>query len=351
MKYLLIDGNNLSVRCAFANETLRSTTGIPTGVHFGVMQSLIKFKEDYPDYQILISWDGKSQRRVKEAQAAVEKNLIPSGYKENRPKGEDLPQAMKDFHAQSPYLKRAVECTGIPQIRLEAYETDDIINTYCNLLKKDNEVVCVTGDEDYFQLLDDHVVIFNAGKKKTTTKTDWEKENGIKVGQYLDVCALMGDTSDNIFGVYGIGPKTALDLIKEHGSCEKVMEAFHKELDPLRQSYPDIEGEDFKTLAEMGLDDNNPKKKAKYPSITPKTPFTGVAWALENKKVKKLAKTTLMTLMFEEVVKLGYSLSKMDIITDLPEIKQGEFNKAKLLEYLDYYDIQSLKGSVDIFRK
>lgn len=351
MKYLLIDANNLAVRCAYGNETLRSTTGIPTGVHFGVMQSLIKLKEGYPDYQLLISWDGKSARRVQEAQAAVEKGLIPLGYKGNRPKGEDLPQAMKDFHAQSPYLKRALEYTGIPQIRLENYETDDIIASYCNLLKKDNEVVCVTGDEDYFQLLDDHVTVFNAGKKTTTTKLSWEKENGIKVEQYLDVCALMGDTTDNIYGVYGIGPKTALDLIKEHSSWEKVMTAFHKELDPLRQSYPDIEGEDFKTLAEMGLDKENPKKKAKYPGITPKTPFTGVAWALENKKIKKLAKTTLMSLMFEEVVRLAYSLSKMDTIADLPEIKQGNFNEARLLEYLDYYDIQSLKGSVDVFRK
>jgi len=351
MKYLLIDGNNLGCRCAFAHETLRSVSGIPTGVHFGVMQSLIKFKEDYPDYQMLLSWDGKSKRRNEEADAAVSSGLIPLGYKGNRPKEEDQPQALKDFHAQSPYLKRAVEYTGIPQIRLEDYETDDIIASYCNLLKKDNEIVCVTGDEDYFQLLDDHIKIFNAGKKITTTKSDWEKENGIKVEQYLDACALMGDTTDNIYGVYGIGPKTALDLIKEHGSWQKVMEAFHKELDPLRATYPDISAEDFKVLAEMGLGKENPKKKAKYPGINPKTPFTGVAWALENKKIKKLAKTTLMTLMFEEVVKLAYSLSKMDIIGDLPEIKQGEFNKARLLEYLDYYDIQSLKGSVDIFGK
>ena len=347
MKYLLIDGNNLAVRCAFANEALRSTQGIPTGVHFGVFQSLIKLKQQYPDYQFLISWDGHSTRRIKESKEAVEKKLIKSGYKENRDK-ENLPQPLKDFHDQSLFLKKAIDQTGIPQIRYEDQETDDVINSYCSLLKKDNEIVCVTSDSDYIQLLDTNVTIYDSMKQKVTTKESWESENGIKIEQYLDMCALTGDTSDNIFGVYGVGDKTALEMIKEHGSWQKVMEAYHREIDPLRLTYPDLKDKEFEELAKMGLDPSNPKKKAKYPGITINTPFTGVAMALENKSVKKIAKTTLMTLMFEKTVELAYSLSKMDIIENLPEIKQGIFCKEKILEYFNYYDIQSLKSDVDI---
>ena len=70
---------------------------------------------------------------------------------------------------------------------------------------------------------------------------------------------------------------------------------------------------------------------------------------LEDKKIKKLTKSDLMILMFERRVELAYSLKKMDIIPDLPEIKQGVFNKERLIEYFNYYDIQTLKTGLDLF--
>jgi 5'-3' exonuclease len=219
------------------------------------------------------------------------------------------------------------------------------------MLGKDNEIVCITGDEDYYQLLDDHISIFNGGKQKTITKSEWMKEYGITPQQWVDVGALMGDNGDNIFGVYGVGEKTALGLIQEHGSWEKVLDFLHKQLDSLRVQYPDLTNPDeFKRLGMMKTDPDNPKSKLKYPEITLNTPFTGVALAFEDKKIKKLSKTNLMILMFEERVKLAYSLKKMDIIPDLPEIKQGEFNKERLIEYFDYYDIATLKTGIDIFK-
>ncbi len=353
MKYLLIDGNNLGCRCAFNKSQLKNSEGISTTVHYGFMQSLMNYKEIFKDYQFLISWDGKSQRRVAESKAGVAKGLIKSGYKENREK-EDIPQELKDFYQQAPFLKRALDQTGIPQIRMSDQETDDIIHTYCRLLGKDNEIVCVTGDEDFYQLLDDKVSIYNGGKQKIITKDDFIKEYEITPEQWVDVGALTGDSGDNIFGVYGVGEKTAIKLIKDHGTYKKVLDYLHSQLDPLRVQYPDIKDQaEFNRLAEIRGDLTQPVSKSnklKYPEITINTPFTGVALALEDKKIKKLTKTDLMILMFEERVELAYSLKKMDIIPDLPKIKQGEFNRERLVEYFNYYDIQTLKTGLDLFK-
>lgn len=347
MKYLFIDGNNLAIRCAFANEALSNKEGVPTGVHFGVFQSLINLKQSYPEHRFLIVWDGKSKRRMLESRSSVESGLIKSAYKENRKKDEQ-PKPLLDFFAQSSFLKKGIQQTGIPQIRLEDYESDDVIASYCKIMKDNNEIVVVTSDEDYMQILDNNVAIYDGMKQKTTTQDSWKKENGVDPKQHVDIGALMGDTGDNIFGVYGVGEKTALKLIQEHGTYQGVYAFLHKEYDQLRIKYPDLKEEDFKKLASI----TTKSGEAKYPEITFKTPFTGVVWAVENKEIKPIPKTTLMMLMFEERVKLAYSLKKMDDdIPNLPEIKQEDPHLDKLIEYLDYYDIESLKMSIEVFNK
>ena len=351
MKYLLIDSNNLSIRHAFSNQELKNSLGEPTSVHYGFMNTLINMRQSYPDYQILCVWDGKSKRRMEESESAVKQGLIKSAYKANRKKDEQ-PKPLLDFYAQAPFLKRALEYTSVPQMKLNEFETDDIIFSYCQALKKNNEVICLTSDRDYYQLLDDNVSILDGMKQKTITKDDFIKEYGIQPSQYVDVGSFQGDDSDNIFGVYGVGEKTALELIKEHGSYQKVLEHLHKQLDPLREKYPDLkDASEFKRLATMKANLDNPKSKLKYPEITINNPFTGVALALEDKKIKKISKSDVMILIFEERVKLAYSLKKMDLVPNLPEIKQGIFNRDKIIEYFNYFDIQSLKIGIDIFGK
>jgi len=110
MKYLLIDGNNLAIRSAFANEELSNQDGIPTGVHYGVFNSLMLLKEKFPYHQFLVVWDGKSKRRMEESQEGVKQGLIKSAYKENRKtkEGEETPKPLLDFYSQAPYLKRGI---------------------------------------------------------------------------------------------------------------------------------------------------------------------------------------------------------------------------------------------------
>ena len=349
MKYLLIDGNNLAIRCSFANSELQSGDGVPTGVHYGVFQSLINIKQQYPEHKIAIIWDGKSERRVAEAKTAVENGLIKSGYKENRPK-DDLPQPLRDFYSQALHLKKGIEQAGIPQIRLNNYETDDLIAAYCKNLKGENEIVCVTNDKDYYQLLDDNVCMskWSGGEETVITKESFVAENGIQPHQHVDCGALSGDTGDNIFGIPSWGDKTALKAIQQLGTWQNVLDKYKGEISSHREKYPDLKDnpKEFNRLQGIQTDSGKPK----YPEITINMPYTGVALAVEDKKIKAIKKSVLLALMHEERVALAYSLKKMDDeIAGLPEITEGNVNKENLIQYFDYFDIESLKPDIDIF--
>lgn len=361
MKYLLIDGNNLAIRSAFANEELSTQDGIPTGVHYGVFQSLITLREKFPSHEILIVWDGKSKRRMEESNEGVKEGLIKSAYKENRKKDEQ-PQPLLDFYEQAPFLKKGIEQTGIPQIRLHSYEADDIAGSYAKQL--DGEIVLVTSDKDYYQLLDDRISVWDGMKDELVTLDSFRNSFGITPAQYIDVGALMGDTGDNIHGIPGWGEKTALKAIQDYGNFLEVIKHLHETYKDIREQYPDVKGEEFERLrnirtpAEQKKFDAGQEWKGKYPEIKEWMPYTGVALAFEDgtwkpsKELKKGLKNNLLALMFEKRVKLAYSLKKMDTdIEDLPEIKGGELNREKLMEYFDYYDIDSLKQSIGVFAK
>jgi len=346
MKYLLIDGNNLAIRASFANESLTNKDGIPTGVHYGVFNSIINLKQSYSDYQFLFVWDGKSKRRMIEADAGVKDGLIKSGYKANRKKDEQ-PKPLLDFYAQSPYLKKGLDQTGIPQIRLEDFESDDVISSYCKKLSSD-EIVVVTSDYDYLQILRDNVSIWDGMKSKLTTKKSFIEEYKIQPSQYVDVGALMGDPGDNIFGITGWGDKTALEAIQQHGSWENVYKEFHKTYGGLRQQFPDLtDPSEFKKLESI----TTKSGKSKYAEITIGMPYSGVTLAVEEKKTKTISKNILMALIFEARVKLAYSLKKMDSdIENLPNITQGTANEQRLIEYFQYYDMVSLLDSIAVFK-
>lgn len=362
MNYLLIDGNNLAIRSAFANEALQSSQGVPTGVHYGFFQSLIYFRHSFPDHQFLIAWDGKSKRRVVEAEEGVEKGIIKSGYKANRKDGEQR-QPLLDFYAQAPYLKRAIEQTGIPQIRLPEFEADDVIASYCDKLslEADTTIVTLTSDKDYYQLLKDNVRMYDGMKQEATTEESFIETYGISPPQHVDCGALMGDTGDNIHGIPGWGEKGALKAIRKHGTWQALYKTLHEEYDSIREEHPDLKGEEFEKLANLRTPKEDEKFynqeawKGKYPEITERMPFTGVALAFEEKrwKPKKTSgvKLNLMALIFEERVELAYSLKKMDLdIPNLPDIKQGNCDEQKLLEYFDYYEMESLIEELEAFK-
>lgn len=353
MKYLLIDSNNLAMRSVFANTELKNSDNVPTGLHYGYMQSLINLKQKFKDYQFLIVWDGKSARRIKESQEAVKLGIIPEAYKANRKK-EVMPQPILDFYAQAPYLKRALEYTGIGQILLPDYEADDVIGAYCKMLEKDNEVICVTSDGDYAQLLNKKVSIFDGMKNRHITESSFKEEYGITPLQYLDSSCLMGDVGDNIFGVSGWGEKTAIKEIKTYGNWKNLINAYKEKHKGLLVKYPDYPNEipsdaEAREFEENVIEAKTEKGKVKFPDVKMGMPYARVLLAFAKEEIK-IPKTEIMALLFQDRISLAYSLKKMDTdIPDLPEITQGELNKDRLMEYFDYYDIETLKDAVDLF--
>lgn len=353
--FLLIDGNNLAVRASFKHESLVNKQNIPSGVHFGVFNSLISLKKKFNDYQFLISWDGKSERRYNESLIGVQKGIIPSAYKANRQK-DVLPKALLNFYSQSDFLKRAIGQLGIPQIQLSNYESDDVLASYGSMLEKDNNIIFVTSDQDYYQLLKDNVKIWDGMKKEMLTIDSFVKNFNIKPEQWVDVGALSGDIGDNIFSIPGWGEKTATKEIIKYGTYSNVISTYNKEYSELRNKYPDLclndnneNRERFKFLSEIKTDPNKATAKLKYPGIIWNMPYTGVAYAVEKENIK-IQKTILSCLMFQERVNLAYSLKKIDSnIENLPNIIYGDKNKDKIIEYFNFFDIETLKVDIDIF--
>jgi 5'-3' exonuclease len=317
-------------------------------------------KNNFPDHQFLIVWDGKSARRVAEAKEGVKKGLVPSGYKENRARGDDLPQELKDFYSQSAFLQKGIGQTGIPQIRIQEFEADDVIASYARILKEHNDVTVVTSDRDFWQMLDNTVSLWDGMKEQTTTKASWEEQYGLEAIKAIDIGALTGDSGDNIFGIPGWGEKTALKELKKHGTWKAVYADLHAQYDKLRKQFPDlhtkrakeegVRGEEFfKELAKKKSDPDKKTSRFKYPEIYWGMPFSGVLWAFDKGSVK-MPKSAIMALVFEERVKLAYSLKKMDDdIPGLPSIESNDCDKNKIVEYFEYYDIYSLHDDIKVF--
>jgi len=349
-KYLLIDANNLCCRHAYSNAGLKNSEQKPTSVHYGFFSTLISLKQMFNDYIFLIVWDSKSIRRKTESEEGVRKDIIKTAYKANRIK-EEQPQEILDMYAQLPQLKLAIHEAGLCQIKINGQEADDIIASYARLLYHDAErIVCLTSDHDYYALLNDKVSIYDGMKNKMITVDSFKEEYNIEPKAWYDIGSFSGDVSDNIPGVYGVGPVSSLKLVREHGSYKKVLEHLHSQYNSLRLQYPDIKDPvELNRLASIKTDPDKPTSKYRYPEINIDTPFTGVALALEDKKIKKIPKTDLMILLFEQRVELSYSLKKMDDnIPDLPEIVPQAKDENKIMQYLEYFEMHSLKEDIKI---
>lgn len=342
--YLLIDGNNLAIRCAFANAELRNEQGIPSGLHYGVLQSLVALTKKWPEAQKLVVWDGKSHRRIREAREGVKKGIIPNGYKENRPN--DTPLPLQDFLLQNNYLKRAITAAGIPQIWYEEYEADDVIASYAKTLPSDHTIILVTADKDYYQLLDHHIMVWDGMNLKEVTMQSFRNQYpGLEPHQMIDMGALQGDHSDNIYGLPSWGEKTAYKYLVKHQSAKGVIQALDQKHKHLRDKYPDpLDFEKFKKLQEIRTKSN----RVKYPGLRNDMPYIGVLSALEYGSLKKVPKVEILALVYQERVPLAYDLKKMDDVPDLPMIANETVDEDKLNEFCTFYDIRALRADLPL---
>ncbi|MCX7748551.1 MAG: DNA polymerase I [Clostridia bacterium] len=218
-KLMLIDGNSILNRAFYGlqgRELLKTSDGLYTNAIFGFINILYKYLDEEKPQYLCVAFDLKAPTfRHKEF----------DGYKANR-KGMPSELAM-----QVPVLKEVLDAMNIPRLEYEGYEADDIIGSvsYC-AEKKGFKSVIVTGDRDALQLIGNQTRVklpTTRGGKTETDEYDTEKLHeryGVTPAQFIDVKGLMGDASDNIPGVPGIGEKTAVELIKSFGSIENLYE-------------------------------------------------------------------------------------------------------------------------------
>uniref|UniRef100_UPI003AB2AAC6 5'-3' exonuclease H3TH domain-containing protein n=1 Tax=Ruminococcus sp. TaxID=41978 RepID=UPI003AB2AAC6 len=212
MKLLAIDGNSIMNRAFYGIKLLSNSKGQFTNALTGFMNIYLKeIGEVKPDC-VAVAFDLKAPTFRHKANAA---------YKANR-KG--MPEELAQ---QMPVIKELLGDLGIKIVQCEGYEADDILGTLSKAAAdSDNECYILTGDRDSFQLVSDRVTVRLATTKETKIYTPERimEEYGVTTRQMIEVKALMGDTSDNISGVKGIGEKTALSLIKQEGDVKTLYE-------------------------------------------------------------------------------------------------------------------------------
>ena len=210
-RLFLIDGYSNIFRAFYAIRELSNSKGEPTNAVYGFVNMLRKLLRDEQPDLIGIGMDTSG--------ATLRKEKFEE-YKANR---RPMPD---DLRSQMPLIRRAIDAMKIPMLEAEGYEADDVLGT---LAKKaaaaGYDVVLVTADKDFFQLVDDHVSVYHSFREKLYDAALVEEDFGVPPHQVVDVLALMGDSIDNVPGVPGIGEKGAKNLIKEHGSLEALLDA------------------------------------------------------------------------------------------------------------------------------
>ncbi len=218
-RLFLVDAYALIYRSyfAFIKRPLMNARGENTSAPFGFTNFLEQLKADFsPDYLAVVFDAGDSFRE----------EIFPE-YKATREKMPD------DLRASIPRVRAIVEAYRDPVIELDGYEADDVIGTLAHKAGEAGlEAVIVSGDKDFYQLIGPHVALLNPGRGGPNgVEADWvdlasaDQKFGIPPEQVVDYLALIGDSSDNVPGAPGIGPKTAVKLLQEFGSVEAVLEA------------------------------------------------------------------------------------------------------------------------------
>jgi DNA polymerase-1 len=206
----LIDGSAYIYRAFFALPPLVNSKGQQTNAVYGFTTMLLKILREHQPHGLAVAFDEKGP------------TLRHEEYKEYKAHRPEMPQPMQ---AQIPYVHRVVEALGLPVVRCAGYEADDLIGTLARkAVAAGFEVMIVTGDKDMFQLLGPAVRIYDPVKDKWFGEAECRERFGVEPARVVEIMGLMGDATDNIPGVKGIGEKTATKLIQQFGTIENLLE-------------------------------------------------------------------------------------------------------------------------------
>ena len=214
MKLLILDGNSVINRAFFGVKPLTTREGLYTHAIYGFLNILERMEKEEQPEAVCVAFD---------LHGPTFRHLRYDGYKATR---HGMPEELAQ---QMPVMKDVLRAMNIPIYECKGWEADDVIGTVGKICSNNGwECVVVTGDRDSLQLIDENVhiklVVSKAGQTSTTlyTREKFEEEYGFEPKKLIDLKALMGDSSDNIPGVAGVGPKTATDLLKKFGSLDGV---------------------------------------------------------------------------------------------------------------------------------
>ncbi len=314
-KLIVFDGNSILNRAFYGVRPLSNRAGLPTNAVFGfinILRRAIDSVGGSPAYAA-IAFDRKEP---------TFRHQMCDFYKANR-KG--MPE---ELAVQMPILKEVLDQMGIMRIEKEGFEADDLLGTLSRICEKDgDECVIVTGDKDSFQLITDETRVLHVksrmGQTETInyTKARFEEEYGFEPIKMIDLKALMGDSSDNIPGVAGVGEKTALDLLHRFGSLDGV--------------YANVESPDIKEGVRKKLIAGEESAKMSYElaTIITEAPLElepkAAAW---NESWKSGLYALFLRLGFTKFIE-KYKLTPS--VEDAPqaEVFQGECFSEKLLRF------------------
>lgn len=206
----LIDGTSYVYRAFFAiRQPLSTSQGMPTHAVFGFKNMLERLVRQEKPHYLAVVFDERGP---------TFRHEVDPTYKAHRPPMPD------DMAVQLPYIHRLVEAHNIPRLSLAGYEADDILGTLAQRFEAQScEVVLVSGDKDLCQLVTEHITILDTMKDQRIDREAVQERFGVEPERVIEVLGLMGDSSDNIPGVPGVGEKTAKQLITQFGDIETLL--------------------------------------------------------------------------------------------------------------------------------
>ncbi|HJW76610.1 MAG TPA: 5'-3' exonuclease H3TH domain-containing protein, partial [Thermoleophilia bacterium] len=226
-RLFLVDGNSLAYRAYFAlPETIATSEGFPTNALYGFAAMLIKVLAEFAPASVVVAWDAR------------ERTFRHENYEEYKAGRRPMPDLLQQ---QWPYFEDLVAAFGLPSLKKEGYEADDILATLAEEAKRQGvKSVVVTGDRDMLQLVDDDISVManTKGVSEVVVYTPQKvvERYGVTPDKVPDFIGLKGDSSDNIPGIPGVGEKTAAQLVQQFGSVEDLYEHLAEAGSPKRQA-------------------------------------------------------------------------------------------------------------------
>ncbi|RUO23166.1 DNA polymerase I [Aliidiomarina iranensis] len=208
--FILVDGSSYLFRAFYAPPHLTNSAGEPTGAIYGVVNMLRSLLKQFEPTHMAVVFDAKG---------GTFRNEMYAEYKANRPPMPD------DLRSQIEPLHNIIRAMGLPLISIEGVEADDVIGTLAQQAAKEGRTCLIsTGDKDMAQLVNDHVILINTMTSTVLDEAAVPEKYGVRPDQMIDFLALMGDSSDNIPGLPGVGEKTALKMLEGMGSIAAMIE-------------------------------------------------------------------------------------------------------------------------------